>query len=87
VTDTTLVEAQERQLEEMPAQRATFLAWSLDECVEGVASVWATTRRQAAKKLEEEKEEGREDASPHDGIGMINPSNVVRSALEDLENV
>jgi hypothetical protein len=55
--------------------------------VEGVASVWATTRRQAAKKLEEEKEEGREDASPHDGIGMINPSNVIRSALKDLENV
>jgi len=43
VTDSTLAEEQERMLTYSKAQEA-FLAWSIDECLEGVQSAWATTK-------------------------------------------
>jgi hypothetical protein len=51
-----LAEAQEKQLEELPVKRATFMAWSVDECLEGEKSVWATTRSRAkAKEVDQKK--------------------------------
>jgi hypothetical protein len=43
-------------MEEMPAKRATFIAWSLYDCVEGERSVWATTRRQSREVEDQEKQ-------------------------------
>lgn len=43
VTDATLAEAQERALTYSTAREA-FLAWSIDECLEGVQSAWPMSK-------------------------------------------
>ena len=43
VTDSTWAEAQERTLTYSSAREA-FMAWSIDECLEGIQSVWSTTK-------------------------------------------
>jgi hypothetical protein len=54
MTDSTLAEAQERQLDNEPSRRATFMAWSIEDCVEGECSVRITTRSRTLAKLMEE---------------------------------
>lgn len=41
ITDSSLAEEQERQMERSPAKQA-FTAWCIDECLEGVKSVWTS---------------------------------------------
>ena len=43
VTDSTLAEEQERMLSYSTAREA-FLAWTIDECLEGFQSVWSSVR-------------------------------------------
>ena len=47
VTDSSLAEEQERQFNAAPAKEA-FIVWSVDECLEGVKSAWATTGKEDA---------------------------------------
>jgi hypothetical protein len=47
-----LVEAQEALLEREPARRATFVAWSLADCVEGWKNAFVITRNQSRKSDE-----------------------------------
>ena len=42
VTD-SLAEEEERQMNAAPAKEA-FVVWSVDECLEGVKSAWATAK-------------------------------------------
>jgi hypothetical protein len=42
-----LAEAQEAWLARTPAERATFMAWTLDDALKGKRSVFATTRAQS----------------------------------------
>ena len=53
ITDSSLAEEQERQLRSMPAQEA-FMAWSIDECFEGVKSAWTTAKDVSASELKED---------------------------------
>jgi hypothetical protein len=53
VTDSSLAEEQERQLRSAPAKEA-FIAWSIDECFEGVKSAWATTKNTSESELKED---------------------------------
>ncbi|RDB21244.1 Retrovirus-related Pol polyprotein from transposon opus [Hypsizygus marmoreus] len=39
-----LAAAQESAHEDLPARRATFVAWDWEDCLEGTASVWVVTR-------------------------------------------
>lgn len=43
VTDSTLAEEQENQMNAAPAKEA-FVIWSVDECLEGIKSAWASTK-------------------------------------------
>jgi hypothetical protein len=48
--DSDLIEAQERQSNDESTQRATFIAWDIEDCLEDGHSVWAITRRAAEQK-------------------------------------
>ena len=43
VTDSSLAEEQERQMNTAPAKEA-FVIWSVDQCLDGVKSAWATAK-------------------------------------------
>jgi hypothetical protein len=58
-----LIDAQEKAMEELPVKRATFVAWSIEDCLEGTASVWATTRGMKAKKSPHTRVPTEEDSS------------------------
>jgi hypothetical protein len=78
ITDSTLAEAQERQLEIEPAKRATFVAWGIEDCVEGERSAWITTRSRTLAKARGEPErtgrpQGEEAAASEKEVNQ-NPS-------------
>ena len=52
ITDSSLAEEQERQMERSPARQA-FTAWCIDECLEDVKSVWASTSGEVSPEREE----------------------------------
>jgi hypothetical protein len=47
-----LAGAQEAWMDRTPAERATFVAWTLNDCLEGNQSAFATTRSQTRKDEE-----------------------------------
>ena len=53
VTDSSLAEEQERQLRSAPAKEA-FVAWCVDECLEGVKSAWASVKESSVTDNKEE---------------------------------
>ena len=52
ITDSSLAEEQERQMENLPAKQA-FTAWCIDECLEEVKSVWASTSSETPSEQED----------------------------------
>lgn len=53
VTDSSLAEEQERQLRSAPAKEA-FVAWCVDECLEGVKSAWASVKESSVTDNKED---------------------------------
>jgi hypothetical protein len=67
-----LVDAQEVWEHRPPAEKATFVAWTLDDCLEGHQSAFAVTRGQKAKKATSHSE----PETPHvDAGGGKGPEN------------
>ena len=56
VTDTSLAEEQERQLNAAPAKEA-FTVWSVDECLEGVKSAWISAKEDNEPEVKEDLDE------------------------------
>jgi len=52
ITDSSLAEEQEHQMERNPVKQA-FTAWCIDECLEDVKSVWASTSNKTSHEQED----------------------------------
>ena len=70
IMDSTLVEAQESTLSYSTARKA-FIAWSVDECLEGIQSAWSSIKSANSGATVPSSDEPAEDDSDEDELDTL----------------
>ena len=90
VTDSTLAQEQERMLTYSTAREA-FLAWSIDECLEGVQSVWPTDKSansgETIPQSNKSQPEDAEESDPNDELDTLDVADEYWDASNPAPNI